>query len=355
MSYPRVEISLNKIRSNTQTLVDMCNEYNIDVVGVTKVFCAEKEIVEQMIAGGISIIGDSRIENLVKLKHFDIPKLLLRLPMISQIEAIIDHVDITLNSELKTIRALSEEAVKKQKRHQIILMVDLGDLREGIFDEEKLVDTIEAVLAMDHIDLIGIGTNLTCYGGILPEKDNLERLLAIKSYIEDTYKIPLRVVSGGNSSSIYLLETGKIPKGINQLRLGESIVLGRETAFGHSIKGTSQDTMTLKCEIVELQDKPSVPIGVIGMDAFGHVPTFEDHGIRKKAICAIGKQDVNPGDISPLDKGINILGGSSDYMILDVTNAEQMYQVGDVISFSVSYGSVLSLFTSDYVNKVYCE
>ncbi len=234
-------------------------------------------------------------------------------------------------------------------------MVDLGDLREGIFDEEKLVDTIEAVLAMDHIDLIGIGTNLTCYGGILPEKDNLERLLAIKSYIEDTYKIPLRVVSGGNSSSIYLLETGKIPKGINQLRLGESIVLGRETAFGHSIKGTSQDTMTLKCEIVELQDKPSVPIGVIGMDAFGHVPTFEDHGIRKKAICAIGKQDVNPGDISPLDKGINILGGSSDYMILDVTNAEQMYQVGDVISFSVSYGSVLSLFTSDYVNKVYCE
>ncbi len=116
MSYPRVEISLNKIRSNTQTLVDMCNEYNIDVVGVTKVFCAEKEIVEQMIAGGISIIGDSRIENLVKLKHFDIPKLLLRLPMISQIEAIIDHVDITLNSELKTIRALSEEAVKKAKK-----------------------------------------------------------------------------------------------------------------------------------------------------------------------------------------------------------------------------------------------
>ncbi|QUI25775.1 alanine/ornithine racemase family PLP-dependent enzyme [Vallitalea pronyensis] len=353
MRYPRIEIDLNKIRSNTQTIVDMCHRHHIDVVGVTKVFCAEKEIVEQMIAGGISIIGDSRIENLIKLKSYDLPKLLLRLPMLSQVEAIIEHVDITLNSELRIIRALSEEAAKKQKRHQIILMVDLGDLREGIFDEETLIRTVESVISMEYIDLIGIGTNLTCYGGILPDKDNLERLLAIRSYIEKTYNIPLKVVSGGNSSSIYLLESGKIPEGINQLRLGESIVLGRETAFGLKIKGTSQDTMILQCEIVELQEKPSVPIGVIGMDAFGHVPTFEDHGMRQKAICAIGKQDVNPDDIRPLDQDIKILGGSSDYMILDVTDASKKYQVGDIISFSVSYGSVLSLFTSAYINKVY--
>lgn len=355
MSYPKVEINLSKLRSNTETLVDMCREYNIDVVGVTKVFCAEEKMVAAMVAGGISIIGDSRLENLMKYKELDIPKLLLRLPMLSQVEEVVAYADITLNSELRTIEALAKVAAKQHKRHKIILMVDLGDLREGIFHEEGLMNTIEGILSLDAIDLIGIGTNLTCYGGILPKQDNLERLIAIKNHIEDTYKITLNVVSGGNSSSIYLLESGIMTEGINQLRLGESIVLGRETAFGNHIPNTHTDIITLQCEIVELQDKPSVPIGEIGMDAFGQVPTFEDLGMRKKAICAIGKQDVNPSDIIPRDKGIRILGGSSDYMILDLTAADIAYEVGSIIEFDVSYGSVLSLFTSNYIGKVFIE
>ncbi|GMQ64377.1 ornithine racemase Orr [Vallitalea maricola] len=353
MCYPRVEINLAKIRNNTLKLVEMCNENNIDVVGVTKVFCGKPKIVREMVKGGIRVIGDSRIENLKKLKRFKLPKLLLRLPMISEVEQVVQYADISLNSEIETIRRLSKEAKKRNLRHKIILMVDLGDLREGIFDEEEIFETVEIIISLDNIDLIGIGTNLTCYGGILPEKSNLQHLLTLKETIRKKYKLNLKVVSGGNSSSLHLIEAGDMPKGINQLRLGESIVLGRETAYGNTIEDTYQDAMTLQCEIIELQDKPSVPIGTIGMDAFGNVPSFNDKGIRKRAICAIGRQDVDPTDILPGDKNIEIIGSSSDHLILDVTDSNENYTVGSILRFSLKYGSVLSLFTSEYVKKIY--
>lgn len=353
MCYPRVEINLVKIRNNTKKLVEMCNENNIDVVGVTKVFCGKPKIVREMVKGGIRVIGDSRIENLKKLKRFKLPKLLLRLPMISEAEEVVQYADISLNSEISTIRRLSKEAKKRNLRHKIILMVDLGDLREGIFDEEEIFETVEIMISLDNIDLIGIGTNLTCYGGILPEKSNLQRLLTLKETIRKKYKLNLKVVSGGNSSSLHLIEEGDMPKGINQLRLGESIVLGRETAYGNTIEDTYQDAMTLQCEIIELQDKPSLPKGTIGMDAFGNVPSFNDKGTRKRAICAIGRQDVDPTDILPGDKNIEIIGSSSDHLILDVTDSNENYTVGSILRFSLKYGSVLSLFTSEYVKKVY--
>ncbi|WP_273319773.1 ornithine racemase Orr [Vallitalea guaymasensis] len=353
MCYPRVEINLVKIRNNTKKLVEMCNENNIDVVGVTKVFCGKPKIVREMVKGGIRVIGDSRIENLKKLKRFKLPKLLLRLPMISEAEEVVQYADISLNSEISTIRRLSKEAKKRNLRHKIILMVDLGDLREGIFDEEEIFEAVEIMISLDNIDLIGIGTNLTCYGGILPEKSNLQRLLTLKETIRKKYKLNLKVVSGGNSSSLHLIEEGDMPKGINQLRLGESIVLGRETAYGSTIEDTYQDAMTLQCEIIELQDKPSLPIGTIGMDAFGNVPSFNDKGTRKRAICAIGRQDVDPTDILPGDKNIEIIGSSSDHLILDVTDSNENYTVGSILRFSLKYGSVLSLFTSEYVKKVY--
>ncbi|GKX29339.1 alanine racemase [Vallitalea longa] len=353
MCYPRVEINLVKIRNNTKKLVELCNENNIDVVGVTKVFCGKTKIVREMIKGGIRVIGDSRIENLKRLKRFKLPKLLLRLPMISEVDEVVEYADMSLNSEIATIRQLSKAAKKKDVRHKIILMVDLGDLREGIFDVEELLETVEIMISLDNIDLIGIGTNLTCYGGILPEKENLQQLIDLKQVIRKKYKLNLRVLSGGNSSSLHLVETGDIPTGINQLRLGESIILGRETAFGKEITDTYQDAMILKCEIIEVQNKPSIPIGTIGMDAFGNKPSFEDKGIRRRAICAIGKQDVSASEILPEDGNMKIIGSSSDHLILDVTECNEDYTVGSIVTFTLKYGSVLSLFTSEYVKKVY--
>ncbi len=353
MSYPRVEVDLKKLEYNTKSLVNICRELDIKVAGVTKVFCGDPEITKAYVNGGIDYIADSRIENLIKLKDVKLPKILLRLPMISEAEKVIDYTDISLNSEIETIKVLSKKAVEKNRKHKIILMIDLGDLREGYFKEEELYAAIEEILELEGVELIGIGTNLTCYGGIIPREENLGRLVELKNTIEKKYNINLEIVSGGNSSSLHLIFDKKMPEGINNVRLGESLVLGRETAFGKNIEGLYDDVFTLSVEVIELKEKPSIPIGEIGMDAFGNVPTFTDRGIRKRMICAIGKQDVSLDDIIPLDKDIIILGGSSDHLLLDVTDSKIEYNVGDVIKFKLSYGGILSTTTSEYVKKTY--
>lgn len=231
-------------------------------------------------------------------------------------------------------------------------MFDLGDLREGYFKEEDLFKDIDKIMELEGIKIIGLGTNLTCYGGVIPKEDNLNRLVTLANKIKENYNLDLEFVSGGNSSSLHLLIDNKKVDGINLLRLGESIILGGETAFGNRIDNTYNDAFQLVVEIIEIKEKPSVPIGEIGRDAFGKVPTFVDKGIRKRIICAIGKQDIEFDSIIPIDEGISVLGGSSDHLILDGTDSRIDYKVGDKIRFKLTYGGILRAMTSEYVKKV---
>jgi len=353
MDYPRIEINLSKLKHNVKTITDKCKENGIKVAGVTKVFCADKKLVKAYVDGGVSYLADSRLQNFQRLKDFSLPKILLRLPMISEAEEVVKYADASLNSEIETIRALSREAVKIGKKHEIILMVDLGDLREGYFYEDDLYKSAEEIKKLEGVELIGIGTNLTCYGGVIPTPENLGRLVEIKKNLEKNHDVKLKIISGGNSSSIPLLYDGTIPEGINNLRLGESLVLGRETAYGKDIEETFNDVFKLVIEAIEIKDKPSLPVGEIGKDAFGNVPVFEDKGIRKRMICAIGRQDLLPDDITPYDKEITVIGSSSDHLILDITNSKIKYKVGDKLEFGLKYGGILRGMTSEYVKKVY--
>ncbi|EIW01304.1 Predicted amino acid racemase [Thermoanaerobacter thermohydrosulfuricus] len=349
--YPLLRINLEKLRKNTQTIVNLCEKRNIKVVGVTKVFCAIPEVAQTMVKGGVEILGDSRIKNLKKLQHIPVPKMLLRIPMKSEVEEVIKYADISLNSEIDTIKSLSEEAKKQRKIHEIILMVDLGDLREGVLKED-VIPIVEQIVKLEGIRLRGIGTNLTCYGSVIPTPDILEELVEIKNSINKKFNLNLDIVSGGNSSSLYLVQNGLIPRGITQLRIGEAIVLGRETAFGDRIPHTYDDVFTLEAQIVELKEKPSYPRGILGMDAFGERQVYVDRGIMKRAILAVGKQDVNMNDLIPMDSSIELIGSSSDHLIVNVTNSQYPYKVGDIIKFKLRYGGILSCSTSEYVEKV---
>jgi predicted amino acid racemase len=249
---------------------------------------------------------------------------------------------------------LNEEAGKLGVKHNILLMIDLGDLREGIFyqNEGLIFETVEEILSMEHIKLYGVGVNLTCYGAIIPKNDNLSNLVAVARKIEEKFGIKLEMVSGGNSSSIYLIGKGDMPEGITNLRLGESFLLGNDTAYGEKLPGTCSDALVLEAQIVELKEKPSLPIGEVGVDAFGQKPYYEDRGIIKRAIIAIGKQDTDIDSMEPMDPKVDILGGSSDHIILDVTKSDTEYKVGDIVQFVVGYGGMLKTATSPYVAKV---
>lgn len=359
--YPKLKIDLNKLNKNLEIVAGITKDKGkCSLMIVTKGLCADLEMVKMIAANpAVDYIADSRVANLAT--YADIARaagkqtVLLRLPMMCEIEDTVKYADLSFNSELETIEALNAEAKKQDKVHKVLLMIDLGDLREGIFFQDRdLIDAaVEKILAMENIKLHGIGVNLTCYGAIIPKHDNLSILAQIAAEIESKFNIKLDMVSGGNSSSIYLAEKGELPSGINNLRLGESFLLGNDTAYGTRFAGTYNDTLILEAQIVELKEKPSLPIGEVGVDAFGEKPYYEDRGIIKRAIIGIGKQDIDPGSMEPLDTKIDILGGSSDHTILDVTKSDKAYKVGDIVSFTLGYGGMLKAATSKYVAKEY--
>lgn len=351
MSYPALIIDTKKVESNTRLLVEKCNKFDINVAGVTKVYCAMPEVAKAEVKGGAYMLADSRVENLRKLKDINVPKMLLRIPMLSQIEEVVEYADISLNSEIEIMKALSKKALEKNKVHKVIMMVDLGDLREGVWNSDA-VDFAGEILNLKGVELIGIGTNLTCYGAVIPSAENIGLLVSIAEEIEVKYKIKLQIISGGNSSSLYLLDKGEMPKRVNQLRLGEAIVLGNETAYSQRIEDTYDNAFVLAAEIVELKEKQSIPIGQIGVDAFGQKPSYVDRGIRNRAILGIGRQDINLDGIKPIDSDIIILGASSDHLIIDITDCKKSYKLGDIIEFTLTYGALMSAATSEYVYKI---
>ncbi|WP_455543399.1 ornithine racemase Orr [Intestinibacter sp.] len=349
--YPRLEINTTKLRRNAKIISQMCHSHNLNLAFVTKSFCAREEVVQEIVKEDIDYIADSRIKNLKNLKDIKIPKILLRIPMISEIEDVIKCSDISFNSELDTIKALNNEAKANNIIHKIVIMYDLGDLREGYFYKDNLFEAIKEIVKLENIKIMGIATNLTCYGAIIPSNENLSELVSVAREIEKRFNINLEIISGGNSSSIYLLNNNTMPKGVNNLRVGEAILLGRETAYGNRIEGTYEDVFKLVCEIIECKEKPSIPVGEIGVDAFGKKPIYTDKGILKRAIIAIGRQDINMDSLIPLDKEIEILGCSSDHMILDVSNCRHNYKIGDKVEFMLTYGGIMSTSTSNYVEK----
>ena len=359
--YPRLIIDLPKLKGNLDAVAEITkNQGNCSLMIVTKGLCADPEMANLVATHpAVDFMADSRVKN-IKTYCDEARKngkmtVLLRIPMHCEVEDVVKYVDLSFNSELSTLRLLNEAAGKLGKKHKVLLMIDLGDLREGIFfkNEEAIFDTVSKVLEMSNLELYGVGVNLTCYGAIIPKNDNLSKLVEIARKIEKKFDIKLSMISGGNSSSIYLIGKGELPEGINNLRLGESFLLGNDTAYGAKLPGTVSDALVLEAQIVELKEKPSLPIGEVGVDAFGQKPFYEDRGIIKRAIIAVGKQDTDIDSMEPLDEKIDILGGSSDHIILDVSKSDKEYKVGDVVGFTLGYGGMLKTATSAYVEKVY--
>ncbi|MDD6042406.1 MAG: ornithine racemase Orr [Eubacteriaceae bacterium] len=359
--YPKLVINLKKLQDNLNACATITKDHGkCSLMIVTKGLCADKEMVNMLAESDVvDYIADSRVKNIATFaenaRAHGKKTVLLRIPMHCEVEEVVKYVDLSFNSELSTIRLLNEEAGKAGKVHNILLMIDLGDLREGIFfqNEDLIFQAVEEILAMENINLYGIGVNLTCYGAIIPKYDNLSKLVEIGKKIEDKFGIKLEMVSGGNSSSIYLVDKGELPEGINNLRLGESFLLGNDTAYETKLPGTVSDALILQAQIIELKEKPSLPIGEVGVDAFGEKPYYEDRGIMKRAIIGIGKQDTDLGSMTPVDSQVEIMGGSSDHIILDVTHCDKEYKVGDIVEFELGYGGMLKTATSAYVEREY--
>lgn len=352
MSYPRVVINLNKIRKNARKIVSMCSQLGVEVVGVTKVTCGSPIIAKSLVNAGITILGDSRISNIEMMKKHGVNAkfMLLRIPMLSELEKAMKVVDIFLVSELEIVEVISRFSEKNNKK-QIIYMVDLGDLREGVWFE-NCIDEIVNASEFKGVELLGIGTNLGCYGGVIPTHEKMKQLIEISEKLRDR-GLNINIISAGNTAALPMIEEKNLPSGINQYRIGEAIMLGTDTTNDRTIDYLERDAFILEAEIIEIKTKPSVPVGKIGKDSFGRKPRFENRGNIKRAILAIGEQDIDSKGIFPLDKKAKVLHASSDHMIVDINNSDVEYHLGDKMQFRLNYSSLLRVMTSNYVEKIF--
>lgn len=357
--YPCLEVNLFKLRENITIVKNMCDKNGIKLAGVIKGFSGFAEAAKMYEDAGVDFIASSRLEQLEQVKAGGVktPCMCIRIAMLSELERLVHAAEYSLQSEIEVLKALDKAVGRKGTIHNVILMVECGDLREGFWSEEELV---EAALLVENdlpnLYLAGVGVNVGCYGSVNATNAKLQEFVDKAELVEKSIGRKLDILSGGGTSSLPRILDGDMPERVNMLRVGEGIAFGKDMPdyYFYDIEGINKDVFILKAEVVEVKRKPTHPIGELVVDAFGNKPVYEDRGIRNRALVAIGRVDYgDPFDIEPVEEGIKVLGASSDHTILDIEDAGREIKVGDVIEFGIRYSSSVYLTNSPNVRYVF--
>lgn len=351
-----LELYRHTLRHNHRYLQNLFHKHHVEWGIVTKVLCGNETFLREVVALGEKEFHDTRISNLKMLKKLapEAQTVYIKPPAKRAIPNVVRYADVSFNSDLGTIRALSAEAVKQGRPHKVIIMVEMGDLREGVMGDH-LVEFYAQVFRLPHIEIVGLGTNLNCLNGILPTQDKLIQLGLYKQLIEAKFNKRIPWATGGTTVTIPLLLKKQLPKGINHFRVGEALYFGKDLFTDGLIKGMRDGVFKLHAEVIELHEKPMVPIGEQGTNVAGHTPHIRESDRGRtafRAILDIGLLDVNPKDLEPLAKDVEIIEASSDMLVLDLGTNPHGLHVGDLVPFKPNYMGVLGLMNSRYIDKV---
>lgn len=344
------------LQANYSVLEKMFAEANIDWGVVTKLLCGNRRYLKELVDLGVTEMHDTRISNLKAIKAIapQVQTVYIKPPAKRSWENVVKFADVSFNTELSTIRGLSGEAVKQQRTHKVIIMVEMGDLREGVLGE-ALGDFYAKVFELPGIEIIGIGTNLNCLNGVMPSTDKLIQLSLYKQLIEARFNKVIPWVSGGTTVALPLLLNRELPVGINHFRIGEALFFGADLFNGGTLPGMNADVFKLYAEVIELYEKPVVPTGERMENPSGRKAEFsaEDRGRKTyRAIIDVGLLDVQPTFLIPEDDRLTIIEASSDMLVVDLGESTHDYKVGDTMTFGLKYMGALSVMNSRYIDKV---
>lgn len=358
--YPLLKIDHKALRSNMETVIGWCSRAGIDVTGVIKGTNGMASVALDYERCGARRIASSRLEQLRRIREAGVklPLMMIRVPMISELEEMVGLCDYSLQGSPDTIDALEEVLAAKGAEHRVILMADLGDLREGLIDKDEFVRTAKHIEDdLPHVHLAGIGTNLGCVGSVVPTKDKMEMLTGWAKAVEEAIGRPLEIVSGGATSSLMPVMDGVMPPKVNNLRIGALVLCGPledyRTCYGREEADVlSDEVFVLEAEVIEAGVKPTHPVGELGVNAFGERAEYVDRGERKRVLLAIGRADYGDiGDIIPMLSGAEVTMASGDHTVMDVEDCSEDLKVGDKVKFKLRYSAILRLTASENVYK----
>lgn len=350
-----ITLSKRKLKKNHEALQTLFSKNDISWGVVSKLLCGQEDFIRVVIELGVKQLCDSRVSNLKMIKSISekVETIYIKPPPKRSIPSIVKYADISVNTEIDTIKLLSKEAKKQNKTHKVLIMIELGELREGVMKDD-FIEFYNEVFKLPNIDVIGIGTNLTCMYGVLPSHDKLIQLCLYEQLIEAKFDKNIKYVSGGSSVTIPLMFQNLLPKGINHFRVGETFFLGTDVYNNKPFKKMESSVFQLFAEIIELSEKPKVPIGDLGQNLLGETVQFDSNDYSEtsyRAIIDLGLLDIEENHITLKDKDIDIVGASSDMIVLDLKENKKGYKVGDLLEFEMDYMGVLRIMNSRYIEK----
>lgn len=350
-----VTLNTDKLADNYQYLDRLFSEHNVKWSVVTKLLCGNKKYLEVLLNLGVKEVCDSRVTNLRRIKAIDpnVETAYIKPPPKRSVRKIVEYADVSFNTEYETIRLLSEAAVQLGKTHKVIIMIELGELREGVMRDD-FINFYARVFELPNIRVIGIGTNLTCMYGVLPNHDKLIQLSLYKELIEAKFDRKIPYVSGGSSVTIPLIFRDLLPEGVNHFRVGETLFLGTDVYNNKPFTQMHNDVFKLYAEIIELTEKPNIPMGELGHNLTGEIKEFDGRQKQQssfRAIIDLGLLDIESDHLKPVDDNINLVGESSDMIVVDLGDNPNKYKVGDLLEFRMTYMGTLRVMNSEYVEK----
>lgn len=350
-----ITLDATKLKQNYLFLEKLFKKHNIYWSVVTKMLCGNKDFLKEVLDLGIQQVCDSRVTNLKVVKSINpkVETIYIKPPAKRSIPSVVKYADVSMNTEINTIQELSKEAVRQNKIHKIIIMIELGELREGVLGE-VFIDFYSKVFQLKNIEVIGVGTNLSCLYGVLPNQDKLIQLSLYKQVIEAKFNSHIPLLSGGSSVTIPLIFQKLLPRAINHFRVGETLYLGTDVYNDTTLPDMQYDVFKLSAEIIELVEKPVVPAGDFGTNLEGLSFKFDEGELGKtsfRAIIDLGLLDVEQKNISPLDESLQFVGASSDMIVIDLGANKKNYRVGDLIHFKMNYMGALRIINSRYIEK----
>jgi len=343
------------LRHNFNFLKDLFDSHELHWGVVSKLLCGNEVFIKELIDLGVKEIHDSRISNLQKVKEInaDVQTVYIKPPAKENVENVISYADVSMNTEYYTLKLLSDEAHKQNRVHKVIIMIETGDLREGVMGEH-LVDFYSSCFELPNIEIVGIGTNLNCLHGVMPSQDKLIQLSLYKQIIELKFNRTIPWISGGTSVTIPLIMNRQIPQGVNHFRVGETLYFGVNLFEDKVIPGMREDVFEFAAQIIEITKKPMIPIGELGANPQGDVMEVDTalYGqTHYRAILDVGLLDLDPKYIVPIKDNFEVVGASSDMLVLDLGKNEADHKVGDMLRFRLKYMGALQLLNSDYIEK----
>lgn len=343
------------LHHNYQFLKTLFADNDIHWGVVSKLLCGNRIYLKELLNLGVTEIHDSRVSNLKAIRRMDpkVQTVYIKPPAKRSISGVIRYADVSMNTEFSTLKLLSEEAVLQGKKHKVIIMVEMGDLREGVMGDE-LVPFYEEAFELPGIEIIGLGTNLNCLHGVMPSADKLIQLRLYKQIIELTFKRAIPWISGGTSVTLPLLMHKQLPKEINHFRVGETLYFGLDLVSGETIPGMRSDVFELFTEIIEITEKPMLPIGELAANPQGITMEIDPELYGKTAVRAIvdiGLLDINPKYLIYDEEDFEIVGSSSDMLILNLGENKRNKKVGDLVPFRLKYMGALAVLNSFYIEK----